>query len=244
MEKEFVVYGKKKFNPEKFRKIKNRKGWCKPKAGLWASPIDSKWGWRDFIISVMESWKKDLQTYFKFKLSSTAKIYIIDTLEDLYQVPFKRILKLRPALSDYLIDFEKMVSEGYDGILLTENGQNETRMPEFSGLYYNGKSFNLYGWDVECLLVLNPRCIVPVNSLKRINLKNGRNAWKKNVVIARTQKSISQDDPEILEWKGETEDTMILERGSTYGSKKAFIRSLRKLQYKIGDDPTSKFILK
>lgn len=44
MEKEFVVYGKKKFNPEKFRKIKNRKGWCKPKAGLWASPIDSKWG--------------------------------------------------------------------------------------------------------------------------------------------------------------------------------------------------------
>lgn len=107
MEKEFVVYGKKKFNPEKFRKIKNRKGWCKPKAGLWASPIDSKWGWRDFIISVMESWKKDLQTYFKFKLSSTAKIYIIDTLEDLYQVPFKRILKLQPALSDYLIDFER-----------------------------------------------------------------------------------------------------------------------------------------
>ena len=49
MEKEFVVYGKKKFNPKKFRKIKNRKGWCKPKAGLWASPIDSKWGWRDFI---------------------------------------------------------------------------------------------------------------------------------------------------------------------------------------------------
>lgn len=137
-----------------------------------------------------------------------------------------------------------MVSEGYDGILLTENGQNETRMPEYNGLYYNGKSFNLYGWDVECLLVLNPRCIVPVNSLKRINLKNGRNAWKKNVVIARTQKSISQDDPEILEWKGETEDTMILERGSTYGSKKAFIRSLRKLQYKIGDDLTSKFILK
>lgn len=167
MEKEFIVYGKKRFNPKKFRKIKNRKGWCKPRTGLWASPIDSEWGWRDFIISEMESWKEDLQIYFKFKLSSTAKIYIIDTLEDLYQVPFKRISKLKPALSDYLIDFEKMVSEGYDGILLTENGQNETRMPEFNGLYYNGRSFNLYGWDVECLLVLNPRCIVPVNSQKK-----------------------------------------------------------------------------
>lgn len=246
MEKEFIVYGKKKFNPKKFGKIKNRKGWCKPKhkTGLWASPIDSEWGWRDFVTcEMMGSWRKSLQSYFKFKLSPRAKIYVIDTLQDLYLVPYKRKSELQPALSDYLIDYEMMAAMGYSGILLTVNGQNETRMPEYEGLYYQGRSFNLYGWDVESLLVLDPGCIIPVSLYKRVNLKKGRTAWKKNVGIARTSKSISTENPEVLEW-GEEENSVIVERGSTYGSKKAFIRALRRLQYKIGDDPTSRFILK
>lgn len=247
MEKEFIAYGKKKFDLRKFGKIKNRKGWCKPehKTGLWASPIDSEWGWRDFVVSeMMESWGESLQTYFKFKLSPGAKIYTIDTLEDLHQIPYKRLSELQPALSDYLIDYEKMTAEGYSGIFLTVNGQNETRLPEFSGEYYHGRSFNLYGWDVESLLVLNPGCIIPISPWKRINLRKGRNAWKKNVVIARTSKVMSINNPEVLEWRKGGYDSVIVERGSTYNSKKAFIRALRKLQYKIGDDPTSKFILK
>ena len=49
-------------------------------------------------------------------------------------------------------DFEKMVKMGYDAIYLTDKGQMETRftMPD------------LYGWDCECVLVMNPDCVTQV----------------------------------------------------------------------------------
>lgn len=244
--KEFIVYGKKKFIPKNFRKIKNHKYWIKPYGGLWASPINSRYGWKNFILSEMPMWNNKLQSYFKFKLKPNSKIYIINSIKDLHNIPF--IKKAGEySVSETLIDFEKMKEKGgYDGIFLTAEGQFSTRMPEFKGIYYQEcHGFNLYGWDVESLLVFNKNCIVPVNKFPRIRLHKGRNNWKKNAVIARTSKSMSEDDPEILEWKNDEEyNSVIVERGSTYKSKKSFIRALRKLQYKIGDDPTSKFILR
>jgi len=54
----------------------------KPKGGLWASPVDSKWGWKDWC--ERENFGK-LDSSFMFKLKPNAKIYVVDDLNDLKQ---------------------------------------------------------------------------------------------------------------------------------------------------------------
>ena len=143
-DKEFIVYGKSEFMPSKFEEVKNRE-WIKPIGGLWSSPVDSKYGWKDFVLS--GEIDRSLDTYFIFKLKPNSKVYIIDSEEDLFNIPFtiKSIIGI-------CIDFEKMKDNGYDGILLTWNGQKKTR-------FTSNPYFDLYGWDVESLLVLNKDCI-------------------------------------------------------------------------------------
>ena len=55
------------------------------------------------------------------------------------------------------IDFEKMLSDGIDAIYLTEKGEQETRF----------ESPGLYGWDCECVLVMNPDCITTKKGAKK-----------------------------------------------------------------------------
>lgn len=109
--REFIVYGKSEFMPSKFEEVKNRE-WIKPIGGLWSSPVDSEYGWKDFVMS--GEIDRSLDTYFTFKLKPNSKVYIIDSEEDLFNIPFtiKSIIGI-------CIDFEKMKDNGYDGILLT-----------------------------------------------------------------------------------------------------------------------------
>lgn len=51
-----------------------------------------------------------------------------------------------------------MKDNGYDGILLTWNGQKKTR-------FTSDPNFDLYDWDVESLLVLNKDCIEVIENL-------------------------------------------------------------------------------
>lgn len=148
-----VRYGSKKFNPKKMGKIKNR-SFCKPEGGLWVSPVDSKFGWKDWC--EVEDFRDCKESNsFKVSFKDDAKVIIIDSYDDLDKLPSMNPYKDIPTLASYgdrFPDFEKLAKE-VDAIWLTEEGQWKTRMT-------NPK--NLYGWDCESILVLNP------NSIKQI----------------------------------------------------------------------------
>ena len=101
-----IHYGSNKFNPNKMEPIKND-NWIKPKGGLWTSPIDSNWGWKDWCES--ENFREcSKENSFTLKLHDWAKICVIDSVSDLVYLPcyesYKRYL-----------DFEK-IAENYDAI--------------------------------------------------------------------------------------------------------------------------------
>jgi len=138
MKLHLITYGcGKKFDRKKFNSIKNRMH-VKPEGGLWASPINSTWGWKDWCES--ESYG-DLSSNFEFEFEGN--VFVINSLQDAMKMPWREVEGYR---SIKYPDYEKMIELGYDAILLTENGQQETRYSEPS----------LYGWDCESVLVMNP----------------------------------------------------------------------------------------
>ena len=142
MKIECIHYGHKSFDITQFNKIKND-NWIKPKGGLWASPINSKYGWIDWC---NENNYGRLDNSFNFIFEGN--VLIIDSLEDLKtKIPFISVEGYQYILH---IDFEKL-SKKYDAMLLTENGERETRFnhPE-----------NLYGWDCESIVIFNPKGVV------------------------------------------------------------------------------------
>jgi len=121
----------------KFEAIHNQ-NFIKPSGGLWASPINSRWGWRD--------WCKvndfgDLISSFTFWFEGN--ILVIDSLKHAEEMPWRNPYDF-PSL--IFPDFEKIAEAGVDAIHLTEKGQQETRFGTPS----------LYGWDCECVLIINP----------------------------------------------------------------------------------------
>lgn len=122
----------------------------KPKGGLWCSPLDSNYGWKDWC--QQESYgdiKQQQRVIFDVDMSN---FVVIDRAKDI-----NTKLPWIPIADGYLwaIDFEKMVDERVDGIHLTEKGQWETR-------FTHPKS--LYGWDWETILILNERCIKSIET--------------------------------------------------------------------------------
>lgn len=120
--------------------------WCKPQGGLWASPVDSEFGWPDWCrVENFGDTAKQLRVILDIDMGS---FITIDSQDDLSQLPW------HPSVAGFnlmeAIDFEKLVAGGVDGIYLTEQGQWATRF-----------SFprTLYGWDCESILILNERCI-------------------------------------------------------------------------------------
>lgn len=144
---EFITYGSNKFDKSKFDSIKNR-NFVKPHGGLWSSPINSEWGWKDWCINNGFREEK-LSNWFKFRLRKDSIILIIDNLNDLKEL--YEIEKVITSYGDIFPDFEKL-SKSFDGILLTDIGESATRFTHPG----------LYGWDCESLLVFNPEVIEEV----------------------------------------------------------------------------------
>ena len=124
------------FHSHKFNRIRNDKS-NKPLGGLWASPVDSHWGWKDW--SEAEDWG-DLSSFFHFDYSG-------DTLVINGESDLKKLIA--QSMSDFKFsrlwpDFEEMKKKGVDGIFITEQGESETRFSEPG----------LYGWDCESIVVL------------------------------------------------------------------------------------------
>jgi hypothetical protein len=140
----FVHHGSSTYDPTKFQPIRNR--FVKPYGGLWATPVGSE-TWKDWCQYNWETKpdKDNLKSSFTFGLKKDTNVYVIDDLCDLLQLP-----KWTAGYSDY-IDFEQCLHSGVDAIHLTEKGQWDTRL---------SSPMDLYGWDLESILVMNPDVIV------------------------------------------------------------------------------------
>lgn len=135
-----IHYGAKMFMPEKFKPVENR-AWVKPLGGLWTSPIGSDYEWKDTGFKLC-----DESNCFTVCLKMDAKVFMIDSLEDLMNAPL--------MWGDYgiprkVLDFEA-IAEQYDAIWLTGKGLGET---------HDSFPTNLFGWDCESVLILNADCI-------------------------------------------------------------------------------------
>ena len=78
------------------------------------------------------------------RLKQDAKVLVINCESDLEIMPFQRTLL--PHM--FFLDFEK-ISEEYDAIWLTVNGEHETRWSQPQ---------NMYGWDCETVYFMNSNC--------------------------------------------------------------------------------------
>lgn len=140
----YIHYGSKAFNKNKFVNISNL--FIKPKGGLWASRIDSKYGWKEwndenkFTTCLKEN-------SFTFSLKSGANVIELFSAGDLAALPCITENQLEFPIYDeyYIIDYERCIKMGIDAI--------EVRSIS-GGLYYP-----LYGYDCECILILNPEIV-------------------------------------------------------------------------------------
>lgn len=142
-----IHYGLDKFIPEKVLPVKND-NWVKPKkeGGVWTSPVDSNWGWKDWNEDEQFA-ECDQRNSFTVCLKKDAKIFVIDSLNDLKNAP------LTYGYSIKVLDFER-IAKKYDAIWLTEKGQKATHF---------SYPLNLCGWDCETVLILNPDCCTAVS---------------------------------------------------------------------------------
>lgn len=129
------------FDSKKFEPVKNRKH-IKPYGGLWASPVGCAYGWREWCES--ENWG-DLSSCFETEY--TGRTLVIFSIADLEKVSW-----IDGHYQSYP-DYEGMLKRGIDAIYLTEQGERETRYTEPG----------LYGYDCECVVVLNGSCLKAVN---------------------------------------------------------------------------------
>lgn len=142
--------------------IKNGNLRIKPYGGLWTSPVDSKYGWDKWCIN--ENFR-DIDKYTKVEIEigiDEENLIIIDNYEDLKKLIWEHIPEIRELVNVFssddfkipfgmeIVDFVGMKNKGVDCIWLTEKGQCDTRL---------SYPRNLYGWDCECILILNERCI-------------------------------------------------------------------------------------
>jgi hypothetical protein len=126
------------FRKNSFVPIKNRTH-TKPAGGLWASPVGCAYGWKEW--GEAESFGDFTQ---KFETMYEGRTLTINSLRDLAGVIWQR-----DFYGTSYPDYEAMLRLGVDGIYMTEQGESETRHSQPG----------LYGYDCECVLVMNPECV-------------------------------------------------------------------------------------
>ena len=162
MNKSYIHYGAKEYNPDLFLKVKNMPLRNKPAGGLWASPVDSAYGW--------ENWNKssnfvtcDKDNSFLFTLSEKAKIFHIYGADDLDNMPKQKLpagyIEFTPMIFP---DFEAMITDGYDGI---ELHLSEERISDSADIM-DGLNNELYGWDCDSIVIFNKDVIIPLDKTK------------------------------------------------------------------------------
>lgn len=147
-DKIYVHYGTRWWNPQIFRQIVNQPHFTKPAGGLWASPIDAKYGWKDWneVEHVKECREENS---FRFKLRDDANVLYIRSADDLKQHLPKKY-EHRSVGQDFLpvyLDFEELLHRGIDAVYVEVSADHR--------LYWA-----LYGWDCDSILIMNPDIII------------------------------------------------------------------------------------
>lgn len=143
---EYIHYGTDKFNPALVSTEENH--FRKP-AGLWASPTDTNWGWKDWCLAE-DFHTGSLNKFFKFTLKPCAKILVVNGLDDvmdyldIIETEFKYLPDIRLKRKELYRDFDGMM------VWMSHNW-NEL---------HNNILFNL--WDVDSIVVWNLDVIIPL----------------------------------------------------------------------------------
>jgi hypothetical protein len=153
MDTVYIHYGASNYEPQRFTTILNTLLGVKPEGGLWATPENADYGWKEWCESNEFNMDR-LNKHFKFKLSQQANILQINCVEDLKSLPKAEPPQIGGAklpssiMSWVLLDFEKLLQNGVDAIQV--NISNDTALEFDDKLYYA-----LYGWDCDSILVMN-----------------------------------------------------------------------------------------
>lgn len=151
----YIHYGSEHFDKDRFVAIKNSKHMCikpSPDTGMWGSPIESRNGWYQWSVgNDFRTYK--LNTSFEFVLKPGSNVLCIFNDDDLERIKKSDLLNDRVADSwlqkeTTCIDFEKCLERGIDAIEVHVNSE----------MIY----FELYGWDCDSILILNPDCVEEV----------------------------------------------------------------------------------
>lgn len=149
----FVAFGSNKFDLDKVTPVDfaNRQSKIINKVigGVWASPLHSKYGWAEWC-NAEDFRLRTLSQHFLFTLKRNAKIYVIDTFDDL-----KKISTAKNILGQKCINFITLYQQKYDGIFVTANAVSALRNDMYG---YAG----LTSWDVESICIFNSDVIVPI----------------------------------------------------------------------------------
>lgn len=155
--KVYIHYGASEFNKYLFKPIKNGSLESKSFGGLWASPVDSKYGWKDWCEN--EGFGlDDFSSSFSFVLSDDARVLHLRSGKDVDKLP-RYNWKCFPSDPGCMyIDFETLMKD-YDAV--------EFHLSEESPSgYINTLYLKMYAWgywDYNSILIMNPSVVIPVS---------------------------------------------------------------------------------
>ena len=140
----YIHYGHKQFDRGMFQKPRNSTWQNKPVGGLWASAEGAEYGWKAWCeIEDFRVCRED--NAFRFELAPTANILCIHSVAAERKLP---LVDGKLGFGYRYYDFEKLVANGVDVI--------DFRLSADRRLYWE-----MYGWDCDCILVLNPDVVIP-----------------------------------------------------------------------------------
>lgn len=146
--KEYIHYGATSFNPSMWCDITN--DWVKPKGGLWASPIDGAFTWKDW--NEYEKFREcNDERSFKFTIKFGYRVLYLETFEDFLDLNAKYIARGNvteindPCSLVWIhLDFEKLKADGICAVEIKHNG-------------ITNNAFHC--WDCDSIVVLDKDAI-------------------------------------------------------------------------------------
>lgn len=150
MQHKYVHLGSSSFDNTLFQPIKNISGFTKPTGGFWGSPVNSDYGWGEWVKSnnfdeLIGSNKYEKEKFY-FKLKPNTRLLYINKASMLRDLP-KQEDEFTLACSSFIVLDFKELEKTYDAI--------EVNISSDRQLYWD-----LYGWDVDSILILNPDCVI------------------------------------------------------------------------------------
>ena len=137
------------FDPDVFAPIKNFYNICMNKplhgTGFWASPLMSEYNWKEWCKQNEPEWIYN-KSSFCFKLKDDANILRLYSKNDFNDYVENNSEFVYRVYNNYIFDYKNMVDSGIDAIEVKING-----------LY-----FEMYGWDCDSILVMNPAVVINV----------------------------------------------------------------------------------